>query len=246
MKKITMARLFLLPLLLLAAAASSGAADTDTWRQELLKEREQKDIEFKTSVTSPMAGGTRLTVGTPGKTFITIMDGTVSVKAQAGAGTVFTVFFREGKWYWDENTPGILCRLGERNIARNVEALIPGSLFKAGRFTLAAYPGPESLALIVFDPQRPQQLDFKHLLYFPPDARYAVPARLEKFPEKREVKITTTRKLEKTFSATFGSRFLRLGGRELGNRPPEVKPARARFRLSVHSFQGRDQRRRNL
>ncbi|TFG74057.1 MAG: DUF1684 domain-containing protein [Chrysiogenales bacterium] len=171
----------------------------ESWRQELLKEREQKDIEFKTSATSPMAGGARLTVSAPEKTFITITDGTVSLKAQAGAGTVFAVFSREGKWYWHESAPGILCRLGERDIARNVEALIPGSLFTAGRFTLAAYPGPESLALIVFDAQRPQQLDFKHLLYFPPDARYAVPARLEKFPEKREVKITTTRKLEKTF-----------------------------------------------
>ena len=67
MKKITMARLFLLPLLLLAAAASSGAADTDTWRQELLEEREQKDTEFKTSVTSPMAGARSFDRQHPGK-----------------------------------------------------------------------------------------------------------------------------------------------------------------------------------
>ena len=185
-----------------------------TWRQELLKERQQKDIEFKTSATSPMAGGARLTVSTPLKAFITITDGTVSVEAQAGARAVFAVFCTEGKWYWDESAPGILCRLGERDIARNVEALSPGSLFKAGRFTLAAYPGPESLTLIVFDARRRQQLDFEHLLYFPPDGRYAVKARLEKFPEKREVKITTTRRLEKTFYRYARIHF-QLAGRDL-------------------------------
>ena len=79
---------------------------------------------------------------------------------------------------------------------------------------LPPIPSLENMALIVFDPQRPQQLDFKHLLYFPPDARYAVKARLEKFPEKREVKITTTRKLEKTF-IRYARIHFQVAGREL-------------------------------
>ncbi|HUU05063.1 MAG TPA: DUF1684 domain-containing protein [Patescibacteria group bacterium] len=196
---------------LLAEAARNG---DDLWRQELLKEREQKDIEFKTSATSPMAGSARLTVSALGKSFIMILDGTVSAQPQAGAGTVFAVFSREGKWYWNDAAPDVTCRMGERAMARNVEALEPGCLFKAGRFTLAAYPGPESLALIVFDPQRRQQLDFEHLSYFPPDPVYAVKARLEKFPEKREVKVTTTRKLEKTFYRYARIHF-QIAGREL-------------------------------
>jgi uncharacterized protein (DUF1684 family) len=181
---------------ILAETARNG---DEAWRQELLKEREQKNIEFKTSATSPMAGSARLTISVAKKVFITIMDGTVSVQAQAGAGTIFAVIPKEGKWYWEDAAPNITCRLGERVIAQYIDALPAGSLFKAGRFTLAVYPGLDTLALIVFDPQRPQQLAFEHLLYFSPDPIYAVKARLEKFPEKREVKIVTTRKLEKTF-----------------------------------------------
>ena len=74
-----------------------------------------------------------------------------------------------GKWYWDDAAPEVTCRLGERDIAQDAEALPPGSLFRAGRFTLAVYPGTDTLALIVFDPQRPQRLAFEHLLYYPPD-----------------------------------------------------------------------------
>lgn len=196
---------------ILAETAQNG---DEAWRQELLKERERKDIEFKTSATSPMAGSVRLAITAPGKTFITVVDGTVSAQPQAGAGTVFTVFFSQGKWYWDDSAPDVICRLAERDIVKKVEALPPGSVFRAGRFCLLVYPGPDTLVLTVFDPQRPQLRDFEHLLYFPPDARYVVNARLEKFPEKREVKIITTRKLEKTFYR-YGRIHFQLDGRDL-------------------------------
>lgn len=205
--------LFLFPLLLLAVAAPAGTAGDDAWRQELLKEREAKDVEFKASPTSPMAGRERLTVAAAEKTFILVRDGGVKLTAGNEAGTAFALLFREGKWFWAEGAPGVSCSLGERAVAPNAEALPAGSLFKAGRLTLAAYPGPDTLALIVFDPQRRQQLDFTHLLYYPPDRRYAVRARLEIFPEKREVKIVTTRKLEKTFYRYGRVRFL-LQGKE--------------------------------
>ncbi len=86
---------------LLCLLAPAAAAD-DAWRQELLKERTQKDVEFKTSSTSPMAGGERLTLSGPERMFITVRDGAVAAGAQAGVGTVFAVFFKEGRWYWDE------------------------------------------------------------------------------------------------------------------------------------------------
>jgi len=204
----------LLPFFVLAVTPASAQSGDDAWRQELLKERAQKDAEFKTSVTSPMAGSARLTVAAPGRTFIAVADGTVSASAQSGVGTVFAVFFRDGSWYWDEAAPGVTCRLEEREIAKNVEALPPGSMFRVERFSLVAYPGADTLALIVFDPQRPQQLAFEHLLYFPPDRRYAVAARLEKFTEQRPVKIITTRKLEKTFYRYARVHF-QLQGKEL-------------------------------
>jgi uncharacterized protein len=216
-------------LLFLALAGLQIQADNaqngdEAWQQQLIKDREQKDIEFKTSLTSPMAGSTRLTVTAAGKSFITVVDGTVSAQShkgtvvsaqpQAGAGTVFSVFFNQGKWYWDDAAPDVTCRLAERDIAKKTEALPAGSLFRFQRFCLSVYPVSDTLALIVFDPQRQQLLDFKHLLYFPPDARYAVKASLEKFPEKREVKIITTRKLGKTFYR-YGRIHFQLDGRDL-------------------------------
>jgi uncharacterized protein (DUF1684 family) len=191
--------LSLLFLAVMALAQDAPGSGDEAWRKQLLKERDEKDVEFKTSATSPMAGSMRLIVSAPGKTYIAVEDGTVSTQAQAGAGTVYAVFYKEGNWYWGDAAPDVTCRLGEHAVAQNTEALPLGSLFRARRFCLGAYPGPDALALIVFDPQRPQLVEFKHLLYFPPDPRFAVKARLEKFAEKREVKIPTTRKLEKKF-----------------------------------------------
>jgi len=194
-------------------AQTTGNAD-GSWLQELLKERQQKDSEFKTDATSPMAGSIRLTVSAKEKTYIAVGAGVVSLQPQAGTGTVFAVSSREGKWYWHAAAGTVSCSQGERAVISDVDALTPGSLFKVDRFTLAVYPGPDTLALIVFDPQRKQQLSFEQLLYFPPDPAYAVKARLEKFPEKREVKIITTRKLEKTFYR-YGRVHFQLLGREL-------------------------------
>jgi len=194
--------------------AETAKTGDESWQQELLKEREQKDIEFKTSATSPMAGSVRLTISAAEKTFIMIKDGNVILQTEGGAGAVFSVFGKAGKWYWNDAAPDVTCSLGEGAIAQNTDALPPGSLFKAGRFTLAVYPGADTLALIVFDPQRPQLLAFEHLLYFNLDPVYAVKARLVKFAEKREVKIMTTRRLEKTFYRYARIHF-QLQGREL-------------------------------
>jgi uncharacterized protein (DUF1684 family) len=211
--------LFAVLFLLFAMAASQAKAETvlkrdAAWQQELLKERQQKDAEFKASDTSPMAGSARLTITALEKKFVNIQDGSVSIQSEAGAGAIFAVFFSQGKWYWNDAAPGVTCRLGEQAIAQNADALPAGSLFKAGRFTLAVYPGADTLALIIFDPQRPQLLAFEHLLYFTPDPAYVVQARLVKFPEQREVKIITTRKLEKTFYRYARIQF-QLQGREL-------------------------------
>jgi hypothetical protein len=206
-------------LLLFTMAGPQITAETtqpgdESWRQELLEERENKDIEFRTSPTSPMAGSARLTFSAADRTYVAIADGNVAARPHAGAGTVFSVRSSQGKWYWGDAAPDVNCRLGERAIAPDADALAAGSLFTAGRFTLAVYPSPQGMALIVFDPQRPQLLSFKHLLYYAPDPAYAVKARLVRFAEKKAVKIITTRKLEKTFYRYARIRFS-LAGREL-------------------------------
>lgn len=199
--------------LLPAALFLAQAGGTATWEQALLKERVEKDLEFKTSVTSPMAGRERLTIAGTAGPFHVIRDGMVADAGAAGNGPAFAVLFKDGKWHWSTNT-GVACRRGERPVATESEPLAPGDLFTAGRLTLGAYPGPDTLALIVFDPQRPQILHFDRLLYYPPAAHYAVQARLERFPEIKPLKITTTRKLEKTFYR-YGKLRFKVDGQEL-------------------------------
>ena len=219
--------------------AANAEHGDEAWRQELLKEREQKDIEFKTSPTSPMAGSVRLTFSAPEKTYIAIArTATVAAQPRAGAGTVFSVFSRQGKWYWDDAAAGVTCRLEERAIAQDVDALAAGSLFKAGRFTLAVYPGPDSLALIVFDPQRPQLLAFKHLLYFPPDPAYAVKARLVKFPKNGRSRSSPRASWRRPSTAMPGSIF-NWPGRDLELTALKSSLEGPDCRDPVHPFQGR-------
>jgi uncharacterized protein (DUF1684 family) len=207
--------MLLISCLLLAslAAAQVPAGGDAAWEQELLKERTEKDAEFKTSPTSPMAGRERMTVPAAARTLI-LFPRLVPMPTAYKEQAAFAILFRNGQWYWDEAAPGVTCQLDGRPVAMGSEALEPGCLFRAGGQTLAAYPGPESLALIVFDPQRPQLLEFKHLLYFPPDPRFAVKARLEKFAEQRPMKVITSRKLEKTFYRC-GRVHFRLEGKEM-------------------------------
>lgn len=186
---------------------------SDPWQEQLLAERKQKDSEFKNSVTSPMAGSVRLTISSGAKTFVVEKNGAVDISNQAMPGSFFAVFAKNGGWVWSDGAAGVTCRTQDRDVAPGKELLPPGSLFQVGRLTMAAYPAPDSLALIVYDPLRPQLLDFKHLYYFPPEPRYAVTAHLEKFPVSREVKILTTRKLEKTFYRYARIRFI-IDGRE--------------------------------
>ena len=205
--------------LLLLAVLTSAQVPMDktlligdvAWERELLKERAEKDAEFKTSATSPMAGRERLTVSAARPLHL-VRDGKVIATGDAGDGSALAILFRDGKWFWSGKS-GALCRRRERPVAMEIDPLEPGDLFMAGRLTLAAYPGPDTLALIVFDSERPQIREFRQLLYYPPDRRYAVKARLERFAEAKPLQVITSRKLEKTFYR-FGRVHFRLDGKE--------------------------------
>jgi len=217
MKKNNAIKSFILPALVLLPAAlflAQAGADADAaWEQALLKERVEKDAEFKVSTTSPMAGRERLTIDGTAAPFHVIRGGQVAATGDADNMPAFAVLLKDGKWYWNTKS-GVSCRRGERPVAMESEPLTPGDLFTAGRLTLAAYPGPDALALIVFDPERPQILHFEHLLYYPPAVNYAVKAQLERFAEMKPLKIATTRRLEKTFYR-FGKLRFKVDGKEL-------------------------------
>lgn len=213
-KKLILPAVFSALFLALIATGHLPGGSNDAWTAELLKERAAKDIEFKTSVTSPMAGRERLTIPAAEKSFVVMAGGKVSVSAKSAKGAVFAVLFHGGEWFWDEAAPGVECRLEDAAVTLKSEALPAGCLFRVGPLSLAAYPGPDTFALIVYDPKRPQIVEFEHLLYYQPDPRYAVKARLEKFAEQPQVKITTTRKLEKMFFR-FGRVHFQVEGKDV-------------------------------
>ncbi len=221
-KKFPLERILALPLLTLffavLALAQVPTSGDMAWEQELLRERELKEIEFKTSVTSPMAGRERLTVPAAAKTFILVSGGEVKISELPAKGAAFALLFRGGQWYWDEGAPGVTCREGGDGatilLPRGKAALTAGCVFSVGRYTLAVYPGPDSLAMIVFDRKRREVLEFDSLLYYAPDPRYALKARLEKFAEPLPLKIVTTRKLEKQFYR-YARVLFQLEGKEM-------------------------------
>lgn len=208
--------------LALAQAPAGGdetAAGADaTWLEGLLRERALKDIEFKTSATSPLAGSERLTVPAAARTFILVHDGAVKASERPAKGAAFALLFRDGQWYWDKGAPIVTCREGGEGamvlLPRGKAALAAGCLFDVGRITLAVYPGPDSLAMIVFDGKRRELLEFDRLRYYAPDPRYALKARLERFAEPQPLKVGTTRKLEKQFFR-YARVLFRLNGKDL-------------------------------
>ncbi len=197
-----------------ASAAMGALHDETTWAQDLLRERAAKDAEFKTSATSPISGRERLTIPAADKRYVVVRGGAVTVATESSPDAAFALVFREGGWFWEEAAAGVEGRAEETGAALKPGIVSPGCLFRVGRLSLGAYPGPDSLALIVFDPHRPEQAAFEHLLYYPPDPRYAVPARLERFPGPPQVKVTTSRRLEKTFYR-YGRVHFRLDGKDL-------------------------------
>lgn len=197
----------------LVAMVSLLAAGEDAWERELLKERTQKDVEFRTSAFSPMAGRERLVLSATDRPFHVIREGRVADPAASGSAPEIALVFRNGDWFWSGRS-GAACRRNGRAVAMESEPLRPGDLFTTGRLTLAAYPGPDTLALIVFDPERPQAREFRNLHYFPPDRNYAVKATLERFAEAKPLQVITTRDLEKTFYR-YGKLRFRIEGRDL-------------------------------
>ncbi len=197
----------------LISVISLAAAGQDAWELELLKERARKDAEFKASATSPMAGRERLILNGRDRPFHVIREGRVADAATSGSVPEIVLVFREGEWFWSGRS-GAACLRDGSAVAMKSEPLRPGDLFTAGRLTLAAYPGPDALALIVFDPERPQAREFDKLLYFPPDRNYVVQAKLERFAEAKPLQVVTTRNLEKTFYR-YGKLSFRIAGRDL-------------------------------
>ena len=130
-------------------SGGNGKAGDESWQQELLKEREQKDIEFKTSATSPMAGSMRLTISAAEKTFIMIIDGNVILQPEGGAGAVFR-YLASGKVVLERCRPGCHLQLGRGRALPKTPSAAAGKPFQGrpfhpGRLSRSRHPGPDRL-----------------------------------------------------------------------------------------------------
>lgn len=196
-----------------AVTKQKKTLDSNAWKESIIKAREKKDEEFKHSPTSPMAGVKRLTVKRGQKAFLIELGGNITLSNQEKPGAKFSLFRKEGKWYWYSLSPTVTCRAGDKELKPGGQ--LPGRVtFRVGRFTLPVYPAGEDLTLLVFDPERKEIKEFSHLLYFPPDREFAVQAKIERFANINKVTVLTSRNLEKTFYRYAKIRF-NIKGKEL-------------------------------
>lgn len=197
----------------LLSARSGGQAEEARWKRDLTAERIQKDLEFRSSTTSPMAGVARLNVPPEQKTWIQEGPGGVTLSPRDTPTARFSVLGKNGEWRWDPRPGSDRWTLAGKVIVAGTP-LPDGAAIRVGRFTVVAHPSQSGLALSVFDPERQELKAFKGLLYFSPDRRFAVQATLEKFRKFDTVKMLTSRNLEKTFYRYARVHFT-LGGKKL-------------------------------
>jgi len=198
-----------LAMAVLIAVATVGA----TWNNELMLERQRKDAEFKASPTSPMAAIKRL-LAPPGSQMVLIESQQgLALGPQSVRGAKMLLRDSSKGWIFESPASGVMCQAEGKAIG--VGMPIPtGAYFQIGRYTLTAYISRDGLALVVFDPQRPERQSFVHLMYYSPDPAYAVSAKLEKFATSEKVSMLTSRNLEKTFFR-YGRIHFRLSGQSL-------------------------------
>lgn len=189
-----------------AEKPTAKADKKNDWQQKLLDVRKEKDHYFKTGATSPMAGLKRITVKNDKETFVTETNETITFSDKKEDGARFSMAFNEGKWSWQSFDDLVSGKAGGKNLEPG--SPLPGrTVFTVRRFTIVTYPSPEAITIVVFDPQRPVIKNFSHLLYFPPDRKYAVNAKLEKFETIETIKVLTTRNLVKNYHKYAKVRF---------------------------------------
>jgi uncharacterized protein (DUF1684 family) len=172
---------------------------TDTaWEEALALHRQKIDEDFTTSPTSPMAG-TQYLKSEPGeKVFLTRTARTFALADAARADAVLMVERGEDAWHWEAVEEAVTCDLAGASRPPG-SALASSATFAVTDLTIRFVPSDDRVTFIVFDPERPEKQSFEHLLYFAPDRRYAVPARLVKLPKPEALEMPTTRGLIKTF-----------------------------------------------
>ena len=207
----------LIAVLLLLGACSveregNACVDELAWESALLEHREQKDEEFRTSSTSPMAGRQYLKSEPKERVWLTREGKSFELAYAEPHEASVSVSKSENGWHWSALEDGVTCRVLDEDVRDGSLLEGPASIL-VGKMQLSLYTSDERVTFIVFDPDRPEKVAFEHLLYFPPDIRYAVDAQLVTLDDPEPVEMLTSRNLIKTFYRYAKIRF-RLEGRE--------------------------------
>ena len=207
----------LIPVLVLFSACSvepDGAArlDESDWNSALLEHREQKDEEFRTSSTSPMAGTQYLKSEPTDRVWLTREGKTFELAYEEPAAAAVLLVKSVDGWRWSALEEGVTSRVNDEGVAEGALLEEPAA-FGIGGMRLRFYPAEDRVTFIAFDAERPEKVAFEHLLYFPPDVRYAVEAQLIPLEDPEQIELLTSRNLIKKFYRYAKIRF-RIDGQE--------------------------------
>ena len=179
-------------------AAVDAELDDASWTEALIEHRREIDESFRASSSSPMAGTQYLKSEAAERVYLTRRDGSFDLAYAEGPTAVLLVELIDGTWHWRVLGEDVVCEVGGEVVESGAE--LPGSaMFTITDLTVRFHPSEDKVTFIVFDSERPEMQSFDHLLYFPPDRSFAVPARIVKLPEPEAMEMPTSRGLIKTF-----------------------------------------------
>ena len=199
-KNVTFMSIILIAIMIImpSCTKSHKVKQYPNWEKLILKQRSEKDKEFKTSPTSPMAGVARFTFDTAKPVWVGLNEeGKVDSKTSKFDGALIKIEFKDGQWIWSKIKNGFKATSDNKPVQAG--RLKDETTFSVDRFTLQTYTSPKALVIIVFDPQRKEIKEFKHLCYYPPNHDYVVKGKLERLKALEIVKMVTSRNLIKTF-----------------------------------------------
>ncbi|MCD6115517.1 DUF1684 domain-containing protein [bacterium] len=197
---------FYLSVLLLSAmltnfsGCSKNNKHTDIlkWEQNLIKARQDKDKEFKTSPTSPFAGLARLTAQQGETKYLVYKKGKYSLSDKKINGTLFSVSQKQNKWLFKSFNSGLKCFSSGKPIkSGDILGEMTEGRYKKYHFVI--YPLDERLVIIVFDPDKESIKNFQHLLYYTPDPDYRINAKFKRFKKLNKIEMLTSQNQIKTF-----------------------------------------------
>lgn len=201
----------------LQAQLADGRDDPESrWMKSIILKRQEKNQEFKSSPTSPMAAIDRYTMKNTRKEPVFVFragNGKIMLlnKEEQGIQAVFKR--KDGEWIWEKRHKDVHCAAGTKQIESG-NALTNGALLRSYRWCIKAYLSNDSITFIVFNLEYPGYLQFSNLLYYPPNKKFRFNARLEKFDNPETVTMMTSQNLEKTYYK-YGYIHFKLDGKEL-------------------------------